>query len=389
MSQQNNETSIALWREFFKLYRSMPELWLMRSKSYRNRRLKDESYGRLLTLMRQIDPNANCHSLKRKINNFRTSYRRELRKVLRSGYTYVPGLWYFKDLDFLCEMETGVLQYDGSMEKEPEMDMDMEPEPEPLAQQNQEYEQQVFPKVEALEGITENMGVNEINDVSTSSSFDQENHHHHHHQVVVHNIHHIGSGNEDDDIFAETFNKEEDVLGGMEPGSEGEAEPEPYLDTEADADPDLATEPIISGRHRTDAKGITNDFHDSTSNRSRSGSREGHDLDKSSRSNMRRVRTRRRSSNNASDYEESSRKPQGKRQRIKEDPSPDRNRDRVIDRDSDSECELIGKRMAAHFRNMRTDQRLFAERIISEVLVFGRMNRLSFDSQFIPNRKED
>ncbi|XP_020803927.1 uncharacterized protein LOC110180573 [Drosophila serrata] len=193
----------------------------------------------------------------------------------------------------------------------------------------------------------------------------------------------------DDDIFAETFNKEEDVLGGMEPGSEGEAEPEPYLDTEADADPDLATEPIISGRHRTDAKGITNDFHDSTSNRSRSGSREGHDLDKSSRSNMRRVRTRRRSSNNASDYEESSRKPQGKRQRIKEDPSPDRNRDRVIDRDSDSECELIGKRMAAHFRNMRTDQRLFAERIISEVLVFGRMNRLSFDSQFIPNRKED
>ncbi|KAH8289230.1 hypothetical protein KR054_002014 [Drosophila jambulina] len=337
----------------------MPELWLVRSKPYRNRRLKDESYGRLLTLMRQIDPHANSHSLKRKINNFRTSYRRELRKVLRSGHTYVPGLWYFKDLDFLCELETGVLQYDDSIEKEVEMEMEMEPEP--LAQQDQEYPQlitdegETMGRIQLKAGKTENMGANEIN--------------------------------EDDDIFAGSFHKEEDVLGGMEPVSDGEADAEPYLDTEADADPDLESEPIITVRHRTDLKEIKNDFHDTTtSNQSRSGSREGHSLDKSSRSNMRRIR-RRRSSNNASDYDDNSRQQQGKRQRVTEDLSSDRNRDRVIDRESDSECELIGRRMAAHFRNMRPDQRLFAERIISEVLVFGRMNRLSFDSQFIPNRK--
>ncbi|KAH8244821.1 hypothetical protein KR032_000993 [Drosophila birchii] len=333
----------------------MPELWLVRSKAYRNRRLKDEAYGRLLTLMRQIDPNANTHSLKRKINNFRTSYRRELRKVLRSEHCYVPGLWYYKDLDFLCELETGVLEYNDSIEREPEMEIEQAQLDEEYQQQQQ---QQISTKVENLKRIQLKNGITE-------------------------NI------NEDDDIFAGSIHKEEDVLGGMEPVSEGEAEPEPpYLDTEADADPaDLEFRPIIAVRHRTDLKGINNDFHESTSNhQSRSDSREGHDLDKSSRSS-RRSRRHRRNSNNASDYEDSSssRKPPppGKRQRVKEDLSPDRNRDR----DSDSECELIGRRMAAHFRNMRPEQRLFAERIISEVLVFGRMNRLSFDSQFIPNSK--
>lgn len=56
---------------------------------------------------------------------------------------------------------------------------------------------------------------------------------------------------------------------------------------------------------------------------------------------------------------------------------------------AENECDLIGKRMAAHFRNMRPDQRLFAERIISEVLVYGRMNRLSLDARFLPNGHEN
>ncbi|KAH8338149.1 hypothetical protein KR059_010116 [Drosophila kikkawai] len=330
----------------------MPELWLVRSKPYRNRRLKNESYGQLLTLMRQIESNANIHTLKRKINNFRTSYRRELRKVLRSGHSYVPNLWYFKDLDFLCDLETSDLQDDSMMQKESEMEMDLEPDS--LAQDNtEEYQPQTSNELGNLERVqlkvenTENMGVGEIN--------------------------------EDDEIFAGSFEKEEDVLGGMEPGSEGEAEPEQYIDTEADPDHDLESEPIIAVRHRTNLK-ENNDFHDS---------REGHDLNKSLRSTTT-LRIKRRRNSNASDYDDS-RNQQGKRQWVTEELSLDKNRDwdrdQVIDRESDNECELIGKRMAAHFRNMRTDQRLFAERIISEVLVFGRMNRLSFDSQFIPDRK--
>lgn len=157
----------------------MPELWLVRSKPYRNRRLKDESYGRLLTLLRQFDRHANIHSLKRKINNFRTSYRRELRKVLCSEQTYVPALWYFKDLDFLCELETGDMQYTR------ELGTEIEAEPEPLALQNQntseeEYLQQAPTLGNLLKAGHTGMEFNEMNEVSSSP--EQE----HDHQVVIH-----------------------------------------------------------------------------------------------------------------------------------------------------------------------------------------------------------
>ncbi|EDW82061.2 uncharacterized protein Dwil_GK25603 [Drosophila willistoni] len=55
------------------------------------------------------------------------------------------------------------------------------------------------------------------------------------------------------------------------------------------------------------------------------------------------------------------------------------------DRETENECVLIGKRMATHFRNMLPDQRLYAERIISEVLVYGRMNRLTIETRFMPD----
>lgn len=123
MSQHQVRKS-GFWLEFFHLYRSMPELWLTNSPEYRNRKLKAASYERLLQHMRQADPSSNIHMLKRKINNLRTSYRRELRKVLESkgggGHgegdhheeeeEYVPALWYYGELDFLYEQETGEAQ---------------------------------------------------------------------------------------------------------------------------------------------------------------------------------------------------------------------------------------------------------------------------------------
>lgn len=125
MSQQHQVRKSGFWLEFFRLYRSMPELWLTNSKEYRNRKLKAASYDRLLQHMRQADPASNIHMLKRKINNLRTSYRRELRKVLESKSLsrsaegeaaaaeqdeYVPTLWYYSELDFLYEQETGEAQ---------------------------------------------------------------------------------------------------------------------------------------------------------------------------------------------------------------------------------------------------------------------------------------
>lgn len=133
MSQQHQVRKSSFWLDFFHLYRSMPELWLTNSKEYRNRKLKAASYERLLQHMRQADPTSNIHMLKRKINNLRTSYRRELRKVLESKSLssrlsvrgangeveveeeeleeeYVPTLWYYNELDFLYEQETGEAQ---------------------------------------------------------------------------------------------------------------------------------------------------------------------------------------------------------------------------------------------------------------------------------------
>lgn len=131
MSQQHQVRKSSFWLDFFHLYRSMPELWQTNSKEYRNRKLKAASYERLLQHMRQSDPTSNIHMLKRKINNLRTSYRRELRKVLESKSLssrsargangqvevdeeeeeeYVPTLWYYNELDFLYEQETGEAQ---------------------------------------------------------------------------------------------------------------------------------------------------------------------------------------------------------------------------------------------------------------------------------------
>jgi len=107
---------------------------------------------------------------------------------------------------------------------------------------------------------------------------------------------------------------------------------------------------------------------------------------------MTRIRIRRRRSSNDTDYGQSARK-----RRVEEIPDRDRDRERDIERgrdrdrsresESENECDLIGRRMATHFRHMRPDQRLFAERIISEVLVYGRMNRLSFEARFLPAGK--
>lgn len=137
------------WKDFFRLYRSMPELWLTNSKDYRNRKLKARSYERLLRHMLTSDPYANIHMVKRKINNLRTSYRRELRKVLESKSSangvygneeYVPSLWYFNELEFLYDQETGEAQTLIDAEQEHEH------EPKSISERKQEPEHETEPE---------------------------------------------------------------------------------------------------------------------------------------------------------------------------------------------------------------------------------------------------
>uniref|UniRef100_A0A1I8N9X6 MADF domain-containing protein n=1 Tax=Musca domestica TaxID=7370 RepID=A0A1I8N9X6_MUSDO len=103
------------WIEFIELYKSLPELWRRSSDEYSNGHLKKKAYEVLVEKYKEIDANANVFAVKRKINNIRTCFRRELSRVKRSEQMamspsdiYIPRLWYYKNLDFLKEEEEEV-----------------------------------------------------------------------------------------------------------------------------------------------------------------------------------------------------------------------------------------------------------------------------------------
>ncbi|XP_063836632.1 uncharacterized protein LOC135085761 isoform X1 [Ostrinia nubilalis] len=97
-------------KELIELYRNLPCLWDMRSEDYRFVKKKNLAWGMLLEKLKEIDPDANIYSVKRKIDNLRNGYKRELKKVRKSLQqskseedVHEPSLWYFKLLDFLSD----------------------------------------------------------------------------------------------------------------------------------------------------------------------------------------------------------------------------------------------------------------------------------------------
>ncbi|XP_017065189.1 uncharacterized protein LOC108103941 isoform X2 [Drosophila eugracilis] len=360
---QHSLAAIPYWKEFFKMYRSMPELWQVGSFHYRDRALKDQSYGRLLDYLRLADPHANIHTLKRKINNFRTSFRRELRKVQESD-NYVPTLWYFRELELISDLENGNLSRTGvSMVQDHDMSLEQE-DHEDQADISGFQMYKKSPEIPTYMqphdgGLEENPGVDIIEE-SQNDSVDQM------------------ANNEED-----MSEHEEDVLR-LATVVDNEPEPEPEVET---TEPDQEIEQKVFVYESMAMAGNNNIITNNSYANQSSFSHIQHDSPASittDTSNNRRNRIRRRRSTNETDYVEDAKArrtdlmiPDASRAR-------DRERDRDRENDSENECELIGRRMASHFRHMRQDQRLYAERIISEVLVYGRMNRLSFESRFIP-----
>ncbi|XP_055614280.1 uncharacterized protein LOC129760649 [Uranotaenia lowii] len=111
-STKTEEARRQFWSEFIALYRSLPALWKVKSAEYKNRELKTAAYEILIRKMKQIEPNADRLIVRAKINTLRTSYRREMKKVREciesdegTGDVYVPGLWFFNELDFLRDQE--------------------------------------------------------------------------------------------------------------------------------------------------------------------------------------------------------------------------------------------------------------------------------------------
>jgi hypothetical protein len=99
--------------EFIELFRQEECLWKVKSKDYYNRSKKDASYRTLIGKVQEAEPDATRDTVVKKINNLRSAFRKEHKKVLKSQVSgagaekvYAPRLWYYNQLLFLCNQET-------------------------------------------------------------------------------------------------------------------------------------------------------------------------------------------------------------------------------------------------------------------------------------------
>jgi len=98
---------------FIEAYRSLPELWDTENRHYSNRVKKAVAYDNLIEKLKVLEPDASRESVVKKINNLRSTFRKELKKVndsKQSGTSadnlYIPSLWYYNELLFLVDQET-------------------------------------------------------------------------------------------------------------------------------------------------------------------------------------------------------------------------------------------------------------------------------------------
>ncbi|KAG8319758.1 hypothetical protein J6590_084521 [Homalodisca vitripennis] len=84
----------------------------VRSSEYSNKFKRDTAWEHLLQITKEKIPNADTNFVKRKVDNLRAAFGKEMRKVrdsTRSGAsaddTYTPTLWYFELMKFTAEQE--------------------------------------------------------------------------------------------------------------------------------------------------------------------------------------------------------------------------------------------------------------------------------------------
>lgn len=100
------------WREFLKLYQDMPELWDVHHPDYRNKELRNGSYDILHNKLREIQPTATKSDVGRRINIFRTNYRREQMRIWKQQELGLhadlckPTLWFYDNMSFLLTQES-------------------------------------------------------------------------------------------------------------------------------------------------------------------------------------------------------------------------------------------------------------------------------------------
>ncbi|KAH8241375.1 hypothetical protein KR032_011801 [Drosophila birchii] len=94
------------WTDFIDLYRALPSLWRRGTKEYSDKSLKAMAYEQLVAKLRERYPKADRQTAIKKINCFRTNYRREKRMAdmhKRTGERCSTTLWFFHQFRFLDE----------------------------------------------------------------------------------------------------------------------------------------------------------------------------------------------------------------------------------------------------------------------------------------------
>ncbi|XP_060654564.1 uncharacterized protein LOC132790138 [Drosophila nasuta] len=110
--QNMNSRDRQFWTEFLLLYRSLPAVWKVKSPEYSSRALKSAGYEQLVQKLHEVEPHADRALVVKKINSFRTNFRRDLRKRVegeRLGEApFESTLWYFELLGFLEDQESSL-----------------------------------------------------------------------------------------------------------------------------------------------------------------------------------------------------------------------------------------------------------------------------------------
>lgn len=116
---------------FMEIYKSYPCLWKIKSRDYTNRNLKNAAYDKLVEFSKTINPEANRDYVVKKIQSFRGSFRKEMKKMeesKRSGAgseeIYTPTLWYFDLLLFTIDQELPTPSISNIGEEETENSME-------------------------------------------------------------------------------------------------------------------------------------------------------------------------------------------------------------------------------------------------------------------------
>ena len=114
----SSNVTMTLWTapqvlKFIELYRSLECLWKVRSKEYTNKLLRDLAYEKLIEFGQNISGVFTREDAMKKINNLRSAYRKEVKKIAKSEAcasrpedVYSPRLFYFQDLhEFLADQD--------------------------------------------------------------------------------------------------------------------------------------------------------------------------------------------------------------------------------------------------------------------------------------------